>query len=170
MEQEMRSVATRGPQPYLGLTREEMSWAAVAHASIVVTFILGVATGGIGALVGLAIPALIWANHSRKSAYVVDQARQATLFQVAGLVGLLALALGGVVFLVVGWIAAGLLSLILIGLILMPVMLVLTIVWVIALVAGPIAWVVWGCYAAAEASTGRPFRYRWVSDLFGRNA
>lgn len=166
MGEEERSVVPRNAPAYLGLTRAEMSWAAAAHASILLTLLLGLVTGGLGALLGLLIPALIWVTQRGKSGYVADQARQATLFQLAGLVALLALILAGAILLVVGWIAAALLSLLIVGLILLPIMLVLTIAWVIVLVAGPIAWVVWGCYGAAEASNGRPFRYRYVSDLF----
>ncbi len=166
MEEEERSVALRNAPTFLGLTRTEMSWAAVAHASIVLTFLLGLVTGGPGALLGLLVPALIWTTQQSRSRYVVDQARQATLFQLTGLVALLAWVVAGAVLLVVGWLVAALLSLVLVGLILIPVMLALTIAWVIVLVAGPIAWVVWGCFAAAEASNGRPYRYRYVSDLF----
>jgi hypothetical protein len=75
------------PLPHLGLTREEMNWAALAHASILVTFLIGIATGGLGALLGLAIPAIIWYVYRDKSDYVVEQARQATIYQAAGILG-----------------------------------------------------------------------------------
>lgn len=156
------------PAAHLGLTREELTWAAVAHASILVTVLLGLGTGGLGVVLGVAIPAIIWYVYRDKSEYVADQARQATVFQVAGIVAFLALAIVGALLLVVGWIVAGVLTVVLIGLLLIPVALILTILYVVAIMALPIAQMVYGCYAAIEAYNGRPFRYRWTTDLVDR--
>ncbi len=165
---EVERQETTSPPVYLGLTREEMTWAALAHASILVTVVLGLLTGGITVLLGPIIPAIIWYVYRGKSAYVVDQARQATIFQVAGIVAILALATLGAVLIAIGWAASALLLLVLVGLILMPVMLVVTLVWAIAIVGLPIAQVIYGCYAALETNNGRPFRYRWIADLIDR--
>lgn len=154
--------------PHLGLTREELNWAALAHASILLTLLLGLASGGIAALLGPIIPAIIWYANRDKSEYVVEQARQATIYQLAGIVGLLALAIVGALLVALGWVVSAALVVVLVGLILMPVMLVVTLLWVIALVALPIAQVVYGCYAALEAQNGRPFRYWWIADLIDR--
>ena len=156
------------PSTHLGLSREELNWALVAHASIVVTLLLGLLTGGLGAILGVIIPALIWYMHRGKSEYVVDQARQATVFQLAGFVALLLLVVVGALLVVVGWTVSAILVIVLIGLILLPLMLALTLAWVVAIVALPIAQVVYGCYAALEAYSGRPFRYRWTADLVDR--
>jgi uncharacterized Tic20 family protein len=153
---------------HLGLTREEMNWAAIAHASIVLTFLLGIVTSGLGAILGVLVPALIWYAHREKSDYVAEQARQATAFQLAGFAAMLVLALGGTLILTLGWTVSALLVLILVGLLLLPVMLVLTILTVVALVALPIAQVIYGCYAAAETYNGRPFRYAWIADQVDR--
>jgi uncharacterized Tic20 family protein len=156
------------PASHLGLSREEMNWAAVAHASILVTLLLGLVTGGVGAILGVIIPALIWYVYREKSEYVADQARQATIFQLAGFVALLALAIAGTLLVVVGWAVSAVLVIILIGLILMPVMLIVTLLWIVAIVALPIVQAVYGCYAALETYSGRPFRYRWIADLVDR--
>jgi hypothetical protein len=156
------------PQPRLGLTRDELTWAALAHASVLITLILGMGTGGLGVVFGVAIPAIIWYVYRDKSEYVVDQARQATIFQIAGIVALLALVIVGALLLVVGWTVAGVLTVVLVGLLLIPVALILTLLFVVAVVALPIAQAVYGCYAAVEAYNGRPFRYRWVADLIDR--
>jgi uncharacterized Tic20 family protein len=155
-------------QARLGLTRQEMNWAAAAHASILLTLLLGLATGGIGALLGPIAPALIWYAYRDRSAYVSEQARQATIFQLAGLVALLALAIVGALAVAVGWTVSAILVVVLVGLLLLPVMLVVTLLWVVAVVALPILQVVYGCYAALEAYNGRPFRYRWIADLVDR--
>jgi uncharacterized Tic20 family protein len=162
------ATGVRTPAPHLGLTRDELNWAAVAHASILVTLLLGLGTGGLGAILGVAIPAIIWYVHREKSEYVVDQARQATIFQAGGIVALLALVVVGTLLLLLGWTVTGLLSVILIGLLLIPVALILTLVFVVAVVGLPIAQTVYGCYAAVEAYNGRPFRYRWIADLIDR--
>lgn len=156
------------PAPYLGLTRSETNWAALAHASILLTLLLGLSTGGIAAILGPIVPALIWATHRDKSDYVVQQARQATIFQLAGLLGLLGLAIVGALLVAVGWAVSAVLVIVLIGLLLLPVMLIVTVLWVAAVVALPIVQVVYGCYAALEAYNGRPFRYLWIADLMDR--
>lgn len=163
-----QALAPVAAAPHLGLTRHEMTWAAVAHASILVTFLLALASGGVAALLGPIIPALIWYSNRDKSEYVMEQARQATIFQVAGILLLLALALGGALLLALGWAITAALSVILIGLILIPVMLIVSLLWVVALVALPIGQVIYGCYAALETYNGRPFRYRWVADMIDR--
>ena len=154
--------------PHLGLTREQMTWAAVAHASILLTLLLGVSTGGLAAFLGPIVPALIWYAFRGKSEYVVEQARQATIFQLAGILGLLALAIVGAILVAVGWTVSAVLVIVLVGLILLPVMLIVTVLWVAGVVALPIAQVVYSCYAAVEAYNGRPFRYRWVADLMDK--
>jgi uncharacterized Tic20 family protein len=169
LEQETeRSIEVVAPAPHLGLTRNETNWAALAHASILLTLLLGVTTGGIAAFLGPIVPALIWYAYRDKSEYVTEQARQATIFQVAGLLGLLALALVGAILVVVGWTVSAVLVIVLIGLLLLVVMLIVTLLWGAALIALPIAQVVYGCYAALEAYNGRPFRDWWIADAIDR--
>jgi uncharacterized Tic20 family protein len=166
--QEETQLSTVAPRPHLGLTREEMNWAALAHASILVTFLLGVATGGLGAILGIAIPAIIWYAYRDKSEYVVEQARQATIYQLAGVLGWYALVLVGLIVLVAGAVVGAVLTIILVGLLLLLLVAILAVVWGAAVVVWPIAQVVYGCYAAAETYNGRPFRYRWIMDLVDR--
>jgi uncharacterized Tic20 family protein len=157
-----------GPAPQLGLTREETSWAAIAHGSVLVTLVLGIASGGLAAILGPIIPALIWYAYRDKSRYVMEQARQATIFQLVGVLGLFALALVGALVVAIGWTVSAVLLIVLVGIVLMLIMLVVTLLWAAALVALPIVQVVYGCYAALEAYNGRPFRYWWIADLINR--
>jgi uncharacterized Tic20 family protein len=154
--------------PHLGLAREEMIWAALAHASVLLTVLLGLASGGLAAILGPIVPALIWYVYRDKSDYVADQAKQATLFQLAGFVALLALVFVGAILIVVGWALSAVLVVVLVGLILLPIMLIVTLVWVVAVVALPIAIAVYGCYAALETYNGRPFRYYWIAEMVDR--
>jgi uncharacterized Tic20 family protein len=154
--------------PHMGLTRDEMTWAALAHASILLTFLLGLASGGVAAILGPIVPAIIWYVHRDKSDYVADQARQATIYQLAGFVALLALVIVGTILVAVGWAVSAVLVVVLVGLILLPIMLIVTLAWIVAIVALPIAQVVYGCYAALEAYNGRLFRYHWIADMMDR--
>ena len=162
------SVEVVAPAPHLGLTRDETNWAALAHASILLTLLLGVLTGGIAVFLGPIVPALIWYAYRDKSEYVTEQARQATIFQVAGLLALLALAVVGAILVAVGWAVSAVLVIVLIGLVLLVVMAIVTLLWGAAIIALPIAQVIYGCYAALEAYNGRPFRYWWVADVIDR--
>lgn len=162
------SVAVVAHAPRLGLSREEMSWAAMAHASILLTFLLGITTGGIAAILGPIVPAIIWYAFRGKSEYVEEQARQATIFQLAGILALLALVVVGAILVAAGWVVSAVLVILLVGLLLLPVMAIVTLLWGVAIVALPIAQVIYGCYAAVEAYSGRPFRYKWVADQIDR--
>lgn len=162
------SVAVVAHAPRLGLSREEMSWAAMAHASILLTFLLGITTGGIAAILGPIVPAIIWYAFREKSEYVEEQARQATIFQLAGILALLALVVVGAILVAAGWVVSAVLVILLVGLLLLPVMAIVTLLWGVAIVALPIAQVIYGCYAAVEAYSGRPFRYKWVADQIDR--
>ena len=163
-----KSLEVVTPAPHLGLTRDETNWAALAHASILLTLLLGVATGGIAVFLGPIVPALIWYAYREKSEYVTEQARQATIFQVAGLLALLALAVVGAILVALGWAVSAVLVVVLIGIILLIVMTIVTLVWGAAIIALPIAQVVYGCFAALETYNGRPFRYWWVADVIDR--
>jgi uncharacterized Tic20 family protein len=163
-----KSLEVVAASPHLGLSREETNWAALAHASILLTLLLGVTTGGIAAILGPIVPALIWYVFREKSDYVAGQARQATMFQLAGILGLLALAIVGALLVAVGWAVSAVLVVVLVGLLLLPVMQIVTVLWGAGVVALPIVQVVYGCYAALETYNGRPFRYWWIADLIDR--
>ena len=42
------------------LTQNEMTMAALAHASVVLTFVIALGSGGLGCLLGVLVPLLIW--------------------------------------------------------------------------------------------------------------
>jgi uncharacterized Tic20 family protein len=112
--------------------RDERTWSVLAHLSV------------LAALVGL-MPLgalIIWLVYKDRSARVGFHALQALWYQIAW-IGIL----------VVGWFIALLLSLVLIGLLLLPVMLVASLV--------PF---VHGCYAAYRVSQGEDYRYPFIAD------
>ncbi len=122
------------------LTNEEMTAAALAHAST----LLGFATGG---LAGVAAALLIWLVYREKSKYAAFQAMQALVFQMAVLGVTIAVA------------AAMVLSMLTICLI--PLGLVL----LLAVVGLPLAGLFYGLYAAYETYYGVDFLYWKVGEL-----
>jgi uncharacterized Tic20 family protein len=116
-------------------TPEERIWSALAHLSI----FLNLFTGFLGLVVAFAI----WMAYRGRSERVAFHARRSLWYQVAWL-GILA----------VGWTVTGILTLVLIGFLLVPVMMLLSLV--------PFAHAV---YAAYRASRGVDYRYLWATDL-----
>lgn len=122
------------------LTNEEMTAAALAHAST----LLGFATGG---LAGVAAALLIWLVYREKSKYVAFQAMQSLVFQMAWMGATIAVA------------AAMVLSFLTICLI--PLGLVL----LLAVVGLPFAGLLYGLNAAYETYYGADFLYWKVGEF-----
>jgi uncharacterized protein len=115
--------------------QEEKSWSVLAHLSL----FLNLFTGFLGPVAALAI----WLVYKDRSQKVAFHALQSMWYQVAWLVLLGA-----------GWAFTGLLMIVLIGFLLVPVMILLTLVPFVQ--AG---------YAAYRVSRGEDYRYPIVADL-----
>ncbi len=152
------------PEPRTVPTRDDLTMAALAHASILITFLIGVGSGGLGAILGVLVPLAIWYGYREKSEYTAKQALQATVYQVASVLAVLIFVVVGALLVVVGWTISGALAAVLIGLCLMPFALLVTLLLVVGILVLPIAQVIYGLYAANETYKGRDFRYRWVAD------
>ena len=126
-------VADRGP--IVATTQEERTWSAVSH----LTVFLNLFTWFLGPVAA----AIIWLIYRDKSPTVAFQALQSAGYQVAWLVLLGA-----------GWVLTGLLTLILIGFLLIPVMAIATVVPFVHM-----------AYAAYRVSKGDDYRYPIVADL-----
>ena len=122
--------APRGPIGGTMSARDERTWSVLAHLS---TF-LNLFTGFLGPVAAF----IIWLVHRDRSPTVAHHALRSVLYQTAWLVAI-----------VVGWTVTGLLMAVLIGFLLVPVMLVLS-----------VAPFVYALRAAYEAHTGRSFHYR----------
>ena len=112
--------------------QDERTWSIVAHLSVLAGL---VGLMPLGALI-------IWLLYKDKSQRVGFHALQALWYQIAWLV-----------ILIVGWFVTFVLSIILIGLLLIPVMLIASLV--------PF---VHGCYAAYRVSQGVDYRYPFIAD------
>ncbi len=125
------------------LTNEEMTAAALAHAST----LLGFATGG---LAGVAAALLIWLVYREKSKYVAFQAMQALVFQMAWMGATVAVAVA--------------MALSILTICLIPLGLVL----LLAVVGLPFAGLLYGLYAAYETYYGADFLYWKVGEFVQR--
>ncbi len=122
--------------------QDERTWSMLAHLSVLLNIVTGIG-GPIAALV-------IWLVYKDRSPRVSFHALQSLWYQVAW-----------AVILFVGWFVTGILSIIFIGLLLIPVMLIATLV--------PF---VHQCYAAYKVNQGVDYRYPIIADMIdgGRRA
>jgi uncharacterized Tic20 family protein len=143
--------------------------AALAHASILITLVSAFA-GGVGALLGLVIPLVIYLSHRARSRTIAFQALQALVYQGAGVLAYVGLAL--VLALIVAglWIIVGLLSAVVVGFLLMPAAVLTTGLMVVVLLLAPLAWLGYGLYAAYQVYQGGHFRYLFIGDWIERRA
>jgi len=151
-------------KPQRALTQDERTMAALAHASVVLTFILALGSGGLGGLLGILVPLLIWLTYKEKSAYVSFQALQATVFQAVSILLMVVVLAVSIILIVLGWTISGALTAVLIGLCLMPFALLITVVLALLVLILPLAQLGYGLYAAYETYQGRDFRYWLVGE------
>ncbi len=112
--------------------QDEQTWSMIAHLSVLVALI---GLMPIGAFI-------VWLIYKDKSPRVRFHAAQALWYQIAWLV-----------ILIVGWTTTVILSFVLIGLLLIPVMLLAS-----------LAPLIHGCYAAYKVNQGIDYRYPFIAD------
>ncbi|RLC79881.1 MAG: hypothetical protein DRI81_04850 [Chloroflexi bacterium] len=139
---------------------DEWTAAALAHASVLLTLALG-AAGGIGVPVGLAVPLAMYLGYREKSRFVAFHALQSFVYQSAGLLIYVVVAAALGVWVTMAWNVSAWLAAVLIGLLMMPFALLLTLLMVLVLVGAPIAWLGYGLYAAYKVYQGSNFHY-WL--------
>lgn len=115
--------------------RDERTWSIAAHLSMMVNLV----TGFVGPLVAL----VIWLVYRDRSSKVASHALQSMWYQVAW-----------VIILAVGWTITTLLMFVLIGFLLVPVMVILSVVPFVH--AG---------YAAYRVNRDGEYRYPFIADL-----
>jgi uncharacterized Tic20 family protein len=140
-------------------TDNERMWATIAHASVLLTLLIGLPTAGVATLFTLFIPLMVYMYYREKSEFVAYHALQAFVLQLIGTVG-------WVMVLVVGWLAAAILILVLaITIIGIPVALLLALAMIVFTVASfglPLGMIVFGLIAAWEAYQGKWYRLPYI--------
>jgi uncharacterized Tic20 family protein len=115
--------------------QDERTWSILAHLSM----FLNLVTGFLGSVAAL----VIWLVYRDRSQRVAFHALQSMWYQI-----------GWLVILVVGWTVAGLLTLVIVGFFLLPVMALISIV--------PFAH---AGYAAYRVNKGEDYRYPWAANI-----
>lgn len=143
---------------------DDRLWAAIAHGSALLTFIVLVTTGGIGVFLSVLVPMAIYFAFRNRSEYVAFHALQAFTIQVVGTIGALLLAVVGTVILIPLIVIAAIFSLLLIGipfLLLFIAMLLMVWIGAFALIIGMLLY---GMIAAFAAWNGKNYRYPYIAD------
>jgi uncharacterized Tic20 family protein len=146
---------------------DEWTAAMLAHASVLLTLMFGFA-GGIGVLIGLVVPLVMYLGYRQKSRFVAFHALQSLVYQAIGvlLYAILAAVMSACVAIV--WTVSGWLSAVLVGLLLMPFALLLMLLMVLLLIGAPLVWLCYGLYAAYQSYQGRGFRYWLIGEWLER--
>ncbi len=135
--------APAAPQPLSA--SDERTWAMLAHLSVLLNLITG--------FLGIAAALVIYLVYKDRSRYVAYQSMQAFLFQ-------LIFWAGGGLLIGIMWAVVGALSAVLVGLLLIPFAVLLTLVFVLM----PLLALVYGVVGGVQCSNGDDFRYWLVGD------
>lgn len=146
------------------VTSQERTWAALAHASTLLTLLVGLASAGVGGVFFIFVPLVIYLSYKNHSRFVAYHAAQAFAFQLVGTLGYLLVVLVGVVLLVLIWLVTGILSMVLIGLILVPFALLLTLAFVALALVMPLVFCGYAVVATVETANGLDYRYPRIGD------
>ena len=140
MQTDQRNYGVVGSQGQLAMSsQDERTWSVLSHLSM----FLNLFTGFLGPVAAL----IIWLVYKDRSQKVAFHALQSMWYQI-----------GWLVILAVGWTVTGLLTMILVGFLLIPVMAIVSVVPFVH--AG---------YAAYRVSQGEEYRYPMAADLVEGN-
>jgi hypothetical protein len=129
------------PTPQRLSESDERTWAMLAHLSILLNLITG--------FLGTAVALIIYLVYKNRSNYVAYQSMQAFVFQLIWWFG------GGLLIGFV-WAITGILSVVLVGLVLIPLACLLSLL--------PIGALVYGIIGAVQTNSGQDFRYWLIGD------
>jgi uncharacterized Tic20 family protein len=148
---------------YVATDVNERKWAALAHASTLLTALVGLGSGGVGVLLTMLIPLFIYFAFRKRSEFVAFHALQAFAIQLIGTIGwIAALTVGTIVFLAL-LVLSAILILVLVGLILVPLVALTYVLFLLATFALPIGMVIYSMIAAVETWSGHDYRYPYIA-------
>ena len=148
--------------PSVETTSEERTAAALAHASSILTILVSVLSLGLGGVIFAFIPFLIYLSYKDRSRFVAYHAAQAFALQLAETVGWFVAMIAFIVVFAVLAAVTALLSVILIGLILIPVDVLVAIAMVIVLISAPFVGMAFSLVSTVETANGRDYRYPYI--------
>ena len=156
-------------EPTESVSQDERNWAMLAHLTALLTVFTAVATGGPGYIVALLAPLALYVYFAGRSEYAAYHALQATVFQaLAGIVYVAVAALAGTVI-ATAWVVTGVLTVLLVGVALVPVAFGLTLIAGVELLGLPVLMVAYALRGAYLVSEGREFSYPVVGQMVARS-
>jgi uncharacterized Tic20 family protein len=133
------------PAPQQLTESDERTWAMLAHLSILLNLITG--------FLGIVVALIIYLVYKNRSNYVAYQSMQSFVFQLIWW-------LGGGILIGLAWAITGVLSVILVGLVLIPLACVLSLI--------PLAALIYGIIGAVQTNSGQDFKYWLIGDWVRR--
>jgi uncharacterized Tic20 family protein len=156
-------------QSSISVSQDERNWAMLAHLTALLTVFTALATGGPGYIVALLAPLALYVYFAGRSEYAAYHALQATVFQaLAGIVYVAVAALAGTVI-AAAWVLTVLLTVLLVGVVLVPLAFGLTLLAGAELLGLPMLLVAYAMRGAYLVSEGRDFSYPGVGTLVARS-
>ncbi len=150
------------------LTDDERLWATIAHMSFWLTVVTAIFTEGWSVLGMAFVPLVIYFSFRDKSDFVAFHALQAFAAQVIGTLGwVVVLVIGSIVFSIAITIA-GLASVVLIGIPFVIVFSLLFVVFVLAMLAVPVAVFILALIGGINTYNGNDFRYPVIAQWIDR--
>jgi uncharacterized Tic20 family protein len=153
---------------HVDVDENERKWAALAHASTLLTALVGLGSAGAGVLLTMLIPLFIYFAFRKRSEYVAFHALQAFTIQLVGTIGWLALLVVGTIVWVALIVIAALLILVLVGIVLLPLVILVYPVFILLSLVLPVGMVIYSVIAAVETWSGNNYRIpyiaRWVEN------
>jgi uncharacterized Tic20 family protein len=148
------------------VSENERKWAALAHASTLLTALVALGSGGLGVLLTMFVPLFIYFSFRKRSEFVAFHALQAFTIQLVGTIGWVALLVVGTVVAIALFFVSLILIVLLVGIILAPVVVLAYVLFVLLSLLLPIGMVIYSVIAAVETWGGHNYRYpyiaRWV--------
>lgn len=141
----------------------ERMWAALAHASALITLIALFSTGP-GVVFTLLIPLAIYLIFRRRSEYVAYHALQAFTIQTVATIGAFTLLIVGAIILTILIIVSAIFSVILVGI---PFLIIFSLMFLVLIgitLMAPFAMLIYSMIAANAAWGGRNYRYPYIAD------
>lgn len=153
-------------------TPDERTWATLAHISTLITLLFALPSGGLGGVLFVFIPFMIYLAYKDKSRYIAYQAAQAFAVQVIATAGYLLLILVGIIVVTLAWAITLVLIAILVGVILIPITALITLIVFTAMLGVPLILGGFSIVAAVQTAHGVDYRYpylgQWVADWLER--
>ncbi len=144
----------------------ERKWAALAHASTLLTALVALGSGGLGVLLTMFIPLFIYFSFRKRSEYVAFHALQAFTIQLVGTIGWISLLVVGILVWVVLLFVSLVLCVVVVGFILLPVVFIAGVALIVASFALPLGMIIYSFIATTETWSGHNYRFpyiaRWV--------